>query len=177
MTAPSLKLGAFRLKEGKTEEIAVGSLFRRQKEQEVVGGGTSVAASLRADKTLADMALAKAEKEESKRKRSDEGGDEAKMKKIRPEGGDLPRRDGVPGESRADMFRTFEPKKEELKNKEKVSNIKHSDLRKERKAIEEDLKERVKKYKNRDIDDDKDRAAAKQSDSNEKAGGGGKNKR
>jgi len=169
LTAPSLKLGAFRLKEGKTEEIAVGSLFRRQKEQEVVGGGTSVAASLRADKTLADMALAKAEKEESKRKRSDEGGDEAKMKKIRPEGGDLPRRDGVPGESRADMFRTFEPKKEEVKKKEKVSNVKHSDLRKERKAIEEDLKERVKKYKNQDNIDGKDTAVAKQSGSHGKA--------
>jgi len=176
-TAPTLKLGAFRLKEEKKEEIAIGSLFRRQKEQEAGGGGASVAASLRADKTLADMALAKAEKEECKRKRSDEGEEEAKKtKKIRPEGGDLPRRDGVPGESRADMFKTFEPKKEELKNKEKVSNIKHSDLRKERKAIEEDLKERVKKYKNRDIDDGKDRAAAKQSDSNEKAGGEGRTK-
>ena len=176
-TAPTLKLGAFRLKEEKKEEIAIGSLFRRQKEQEAGGGGASVAASLRADKTLADMALVKAEKEECKRKRSDEGEEEAKKtKKIRPEGGDLPRRDGVPGESRADMFKTFEPKKEELKNKEKVSNIKHSDLRKERKAIEEDLKERVKKYKNRDIDDGKDRAAAKQSDSNEKAGGEGRTK-
>jgi len=171
LNAPSLKLGAFRLKEEKKDDIAVGSLFRRQKEQDVVGGVTSVAASLRADKTLADMALAKAEKEESKRKRSDEGGDEAKTKKIRPEGGDLPRRDGVPGESRADMFKTFEPKKDEVKKKEKVSNVKHSDLRKERKSIEEDLKERVKKYKNQDNNDGKITAAAKQSDSNKKAGG------
>ena len=175
-TTPALKLGAFRLKEEKKEEIAIGSLFRRQKEQESVVGGTSVAASLRADKTLADMALAKAEKEESKRKRSDEG-EEAikKTKKIRPVGGDLPRRDGVPGESRADMFKTFEPKKEdssqEVKSREKVSNVKQSDLRKERKAKEEDLNERVKKYKNRDIDDGKDRGEAKQSDSNGKAGG------
>ena len=176
-TTPTLKLGAFRLKEEKKEEIAIGSLFRRQKEQEAEVGGASVAASLRADKTLADMALAKAEKEESKRKRSNEGGDEAKKtKKIRPEVGDLPRRDGVPGESRADMFKTFEPKKEEVKDKEKVSNVKHSDLRKERKAKEEDLKERVKKYKNRDIDNGKDRAAAMQSDSDVKAGGEGSTK-
>ena len=177
-TTPTLKLGAFRLKpEEKKEEIAIGSLFRRQKEQEAVGGASSVAASLRAEKTLADMALAKAEKEESKRKRSDEGGDEAKKtKKIRPEDGDLPRRDGVPGESRADMFKTFEPKKEEFKSKEKVSNVKHSDIRKERKAKEEDLKERVQKYKNRDIDDGKDKAASKQSDANGKARGDGSTK-
>merc|ERR1712192_108198 len=58
----------------------------------------------------------------------------------------------------------------EVKKKEKVGNVKHSDLRKERKAIEEDLKERVKKYKNQENNDGKITAAAKQSESNIKAG-------
>ena len=173
IVAPSLKLGAFRLKEDKKDEIAVGSLFRRQKEEED-NGGTSVAASLRAEKTLADMALAKAEKE-SKRKRSDEGGDEVRIKKIRPESGDLPRRDGVPGESRADMFKTFEPKKEEVKSKEKVSNVKHSDLRKEMKVKQEDLNERVMKFKNQAIKNVKGTAST-QIDVNGKGKGEGSSK-
>jgi len=150
----AVKLGAFKLKEEKKDEIAVGSLFRRQKEQGA-SESSSVAASLRADKTLADMALVRSEKEETKRKRSEEeGGGEMKPKKIRPVNGDLPRRDCVPGESRADMFKNFEPKKEATK--ERVKNVKQSDLRKERKAIEEDLNERVKKYKKQeDVDEDK----------------------
>ena len=148
--SPAVKLGAFKLKEEKKDEIAVGSLFRRQKEQGA-SESSSVAASLRADKTLADMALVRSEKEEVKRKRSEEeGGGEMKPKKIRPENGDLPRRDCVPGESRAEMFKNFEPKKEATK--ERVKNVKQSDLRKERKAKEEDLNERVKKYKKQDAD-------------------------
>ena len=151
--SPAVKLGAFKLKEEKKDEIAVGSLFRRQKEQGA-SESSSVAASLRADKTLADMALVRSEKEETKRKRSEEeGGGEMKPKKVRPENGDLPRRDCVPGESRAEMFKNFEPKKEATK--ERVKNVKQSDLRKERKAKEEDLNERVKKYKKQDVDEGK----------------------
>ena len=59
----------------------------------------------------------------------------------------------MPGESRAEMFKNFEPKKEATK--ERVKNVKQSDLRKERKAIEEDLNERVKKYKKQDVDEGK----------------------
>merc|ERR1719447_25728 len=51
------------------------------------------------------------------------------------------------------MFKNFEPKKEATK--ERVKNVKQSDLRKERKAIEEDLNERVKKYKKQDVDEGK----------------------
>ena len=162
--APAPKLGAFRLKEAPAAAIPVGSLFRRQQAAGAEAGGT-VAAALRADTTLADLALEKARKEELKRKRSSEGeGGESKRSREEGEGSkrsrkevEFPRRDGLPGEERRDMFKTFEPKeekkavskaKEEKKNNGKDKNpVKVSDARKEKKAIEMDLNERVKTYK------------------------------
>ena len=154
-TPAPASLGAFRLKEDKKEDISVGSYFRRQKERETSGSG-SVAAALRDDRTLAELALEKEKKEESKRKRSQEGHKENDVKKKRFGDVELPRRDSLPGEesseARRDMFKTFEPKPEKVrekmeKPKKETSAAKVSDVRKENKAIKKDLNERVKMFK------------------------------
>ena len=150
-TPAPASLGAFRLKEDKKEDISVGSYFRRQKE-----ASGSVAAALRDDRTLAELALEQEKKEESKRKRSQEGHRENDVKKKRFGDVELPRRDSLPGEesreARRDMFKTFEPKPEKVrekieKPKKETNAAKVSDVRKENKAIKKDLNERVKMFK------------------------------
>ena len=162
--AAAPKLGAFRLKEAPAAAIPVGSLFRRQQAAGAEAGGT-VAAALRADTTLADLVLEKARREEVKRKRSSEG-EGGGSKRSREEGEVskrsrkevvFPRRDSLPGEERREMFKTFEPKEEKkavakVKDEKKTNGkdknpVKVADARKERKAVEVDLNERVKAFK------------------------------
>eukprot|EP00092_Neocalanus_flemingeri_P049906 GFUD01057503.1.p1 GENE.GFUD01057503.1~~GFUD01057503.1.p1 ORF type:complete len:671 (+),score=267.75 GFUD01057503.1:61-2073(+) len=96
-------LGAFKLKLESDQDITVGSYFARQQ----AGGspatpqaGPSVAAALRADTTVGDLALQKARRQETKRKREVELTPamkaEAKKRKVERV---LPSRNSLPGES------------------------------------------------------------------------------
>jgi len=91
-------LGAFKLKcDPPEKDIAVGSYFAKQK---IVASPVSVAASLRVDTTVADLALQQARREETKRKREVELTPAMKkeVKKRRVERA-LPSRNSLPGES------------------------------------------------------------------------------
>ena len=106
---PVSKLGAFKLKDDSDSDIAVGSYFARKKEnldtsssksselKETKTGPTTIAAAIRAESSLAEMTIARAKKEDKKRKieLTPAAREEAKKRRVDRE---FPSRLSLPGE-------------------------------------------------------------------------------
>ena len=93
------KIGAFKLKDDSESDISVGSYFARKKEEpEPSSSSSSVAATLRSDTSLADVALARVKKEDKKRKfeMSPAAKEEIKRRKV---DSPFPSRQNLPGET------------------------------------------------------------------------------
>jgi len=157
-------LGAFKLKlePEQDKSIAVGSYFARQKAgtstptPTTAQTGVSVAASLRAETTVADLALQKARKEDTKRKREVEltpaMKEEAKKRKV--ERG-FPSRNSLPGESldKEEMNGKDIMFKEKSKDKQKGANQKDKNVKM---VANKDAKEAKMKEKQPDAADVKE---------------------
>ena len=93
-------IGAFKLKDDPESDISVGSYFARKKEEPETSSssGSSVAASLRADTSLASVALARVKTEDKKRKLelSPAAREEIKRRKVESP---FPSRLSLPGET------------------------------------------------------------------------------
>ena len=106
---PVSKLGAFKLKDDSDSDIAVGSYFARKKDnldtsasksselKETKTGPTTIAAAIRAESSLAEMTIARAKKEDKKRKieLTPAAREEAKKRRVDRE---FPSRLSLPGE-------------------------------------------------------------------------------
>ena len=104
---PVSKLGAFKLKDDSDSDIAVGSYFARKKENLDTSSSksselketktTTIAAAIRAESSLAEMTIARAKKEDKKRKieLTPAAREEAKKRRVDRE---FPSRLSLPGE-------------------------------------------------------------------------------